>query len=452
MSKISILVIDDEKNIRRSVEMILSGEGHEVITAEDGKHGLELFAKHKPLLVLLDIIMPDRDGISVLKDIKRTEPETAVIIVSGYGTVQNAMEATRHGAFDFIEKPISKEKLLVSIRRALEARDLRQENIELRRKLAGSVEMIGDSAAMQDIRKQIAKVSPTNGRVLILGESGTGKELIARAIHENSQRRQQPFVKVNCAAIPEDLIESELFGSEKGAYTGAVARRDGKFLQAHKGTIFLDEIGDMSLKVQAKVLRVLQEGEFERVGGSETLKVDVRVIAATNKNLEQEVASGRFREDLFFRINVVPIFVPPLRNRKDDIQTLVNYFLQQYCQENGFRQKQLSPEAMEVLLTYDWPGNVRELRNIIERLVIMSAGDTIEPCDLPQHIQSPQAVFTKSLTEGKTLKEVKEEVERAYILWNLEKHDWNISQTAKSLGIERTNLHKKINYYGLKRA
>jgi len=393
MNTETILVVDDEKNIRRSIDMILSGKGHKVFTAENGRQGLEMFNEHHPALVLLDIIMPDVDGISVLKEIKQKNPDTMVIIVSGYGTVQNAMEATRHGAFDFIEKPISREKLLVAVQRAMENRTLRHENIELRQRIAGSFKMVGDSEAMQDIRRQVIKVAPTTGRVLILGESGTGKELVARAIHDNSQRRDKPFIKVNCAAIPEELIESELFGSEKGAYTGATARRDGKFVQADQGTIFLDEVGDMSPKVQAKVLRVLQEGEFERVGGGETLKVDVRVITATNKNLEQEVAARNFREDLFFRLNVVPIYVPPLRQRKDDIPVLVDYFLRQYCEENGFRMKNLHSKAMKAINAYDWLGNVRELKNIIERLVIMSTGDTIMVHDLPRRFNPRRQYF-----------------------------------------------------------
>ncbi|MFQ5641640.1 MAG: sigma-54-dependent transcriptional regulator [bacterium] len=449
MSTPHILIVDDEKNIRRSVEMICTGEGYAVKTAADGEEAWKALDAGGIDLILLDIVMPGADGLQLLKEISDNYSEVAVIMISGHATVQNAVTATKSGAFDFIEKPISKEKLLIAIKNAISSRKLQRENLELRQQVAGKYEMIGESRTMKDILEQIAKVAPTNGRVLISGESGTGKELIARAIHENSLRNKGPFIKVNCAAIPEELIESELFGSEKGAYTGAHQTRDGKFSLADGGTIFLDEVGDMSLKVQAKVLRVLQEGEFEKVGGHKTQKVDVRVLAATNKNLEEEVKSGRFREDLYFRLNVVPIVSPPLRRRKDDIPILVNYFIESYMRENGYRKKQLSPDAIEALRAYDWPGNIRELKNVIERLMIMCSADTVQTVDLPANIQSPTVHTPLKIESGMTLKEIKESVERDYIFSALEKNDWNVSQTAKDLDIDRTNLHKKIKYYGL---
>jgi two-component system nitrogen regulation response regulator NtrX len=337
------------------------------------------------------------------------------------------------------------------VKNALAQRRLAEENARLRREVSGQFAMIGDSAALQNVREQIARVAPAHSRVLILGESGTGKELVARAIHEASERFRQAFIKVNCAAIPEDLIESELFGHEKGAFTGATTSRDGKFLLADGGTIFLDEIGDMSLRVQAKVLRVLQEGEFERVGGSQTLRVDVRVIAATNKNLEEEVRRGRFREDLWFRLNVVPIYAPPLRSRKEDIPALVQYFLEHYCRENGFRPKQMAPDAMTRLQSHDWPGNIRELRNTIERLVIMTPGDLITAADLPLSLQTPQPMINRTFQPGQTLREVRDQVERDYILACLGATGGNVTQAAQILGIERSNLHKKMRALGIDR-
>ncbi len=444
-----ILVVDDEKNIRRSVEMICAGEGYSVRTAADAEEAMQALGNQAADLVLLDIVMPGTDGLSLLKRIKSELPEVVAIMVSGNATLQNAVTATREGAYDFIEKPISKEKLLISIKNALQNRTLAKENVELKKQISGSFEMVGESHAMQEILDQIAKVAPTNGRVLITGESGTGKELIARAIHENSPRGNGPFIKVNCAAIPEELIESELFGSVKGAFTGATENRDGKFTQADGGTLFLDEVGDMSLKVQAKVLRVLQEGEFEKVGGNKTLKVDVRVLAATNKDLETESRAGRFREDLYFRLNVIPIVSPPLRRRKDDIPVLVRHFMSTFSQANGYPAKTISDEAAKALRAYDWPGNIRELGNIIERLMIMCSSDTIAVADLPGNIQTPTSRMPLSLDAGMTLKELRENVEREYIANTLKKNSWNVSQTAKELDIDRTNLHKKIKYYGL---
>ncbi|MBN2001350.1 sigma-54-dependent Fis family transcriptional regulator [candidate division KSB1 bacterium] len=442
-----ILVIDDEKNIRRSFKMILESGGYLVKEAETGIQGLNTFTAFLPDLVLLDIRLPEMDGIEVLREMIKREHQAHVVMISGHATVQNAVEATRLGAFDFIEKPVTKEKLLIVVSRALENRRLRNENLALKQQIQSRHQMIGQSEVIKNLLNQIAKVAPTNARVFIGGESGTGKELVARAIHDNSERAGQPFVKVNCAAIPEELIEAELFGSEKGAYTGSVGQTDGKFSLAHEGTLFLDEVGDMSMRVQAKVLRVLQEGEFQRVGGSETLSVDVRVISATNKNLEIAVEQGRFREDLLFRLNVVPVFVEPLRRRKQDIPLLVEYFIRQYCEQNGLRLKILQPQALQPLMDYDWPGNIRELQNLCERLVILSAGQEVTVNDLPAHIQRPKAIFSQAWSDHLSLKDLKQKVERDYILWHLQKSEWNITQTAKSLGIERTNLHKKMAVY-----
>jgi len=450
MPKAKILIVDDERNIRRSVEMILKGAGYEIDEAAAASEAANKLAAQAFDLMLLDIAMPgEMDGLQFLQTLKQFPNRPTVIIVSGHATIQNAVTATREGAHDFIEKPISKDKLLLAVKNALAQRQLTEENARLRREVSGQFAMIGNSEALQKVREQISRVAPTHSRVLILGDSGTGKELVARAIHDASERAQQAFIKVNCAAIPEDLIESELFGHEKGAFTGASTTRDGKFLLADNGTLFLDEIGDMSLRVQAKVLRVLQEGEFERVGGTQTLRVDVRIIAATNKNLEEEARRGRFREDLWFRLNVVPIFMPPLRARQEDIPELVQHFIAHYCRENGFRLKTIAPEAMSRLQNYDWPGNIRELRNTIERLVIMTPADAISAADLPLSLQVPQPVINRSFQPGQSLREVRDQVERDYILACLEATGGNITQAAQILGIERSNLHKKMRALGV---
>ena len=451
-----ILVVDDERNIRRSLEMILTGEGYEVICVPSGQDALDAIKTEIPHVVLLDIVIPGMNGIEVLKSVRDSQPDLAVIMISGHGTVQDAVMATKLGAYDFLEKPLSREKVLLTVAHALENVVLSIENKNLRERIESRFEMVGQSREIRAIREQIEKVAPTNGRVLILGESGTGKELIARDMHRNSRRSAGPFIKVNCAAIPEELIESELFGSDRGAFTGAVKTRDGKFLQADQGTLLLDEIGDMSLSVQAKVLRALEQGEFERVGGSETIKVDVRIIAATNKDLQRLVESGDFREDLFFRLNVVPLVAPPLRKRKDDVPLLANHFMNQYAEENDFLPKTISEEAMKILCAYDWPGNIRELKNLVERLSIMVTGDEIAPGDLPDmagpQIARPQdGMAILGLQSSKSLREVRETVEQGYISEALQSYDWNVTRAAKFLGIERTNLHKKINYYQIER-
>ncbi|MCY4352717.1 MAG: sigma-54 dependent transcriptional regulator [Gemmatimonadetes bacterium] len=450
----NILIIDDERNIRRTLDMILSGEGYQVFTCASAQAGLDIIKKERIHLVLLDIVMPETNGLDLLPKLLKVRPDLAVIMISGHGNVQNAVLAIKRGAYDFLEKPLDRDKVLLAISRALQTRELTEENRHLKQQIEGRYEMLGQSPALTEIRDQIARVAPTNGRVLILGESGTGKELIARAVHKMSHRAKNPFIKVNCAAIPEELIESELFGSDRGAFTGAVKTRDGKFLQADRGTLFLDEIGDMSLSVQAKVLRALEQGEFERVGGAKTFQVDVRVIAATNKNLHAEVECGKFREDLYFRLNVVPLTAPPLRERREDVPELAEHFLNTYAEENGFLPKALSEETRDLLLQYDWPGNIRELKNLVERLSIMVSGDTIYPEDLPpldgMSIPKQPGSFP-DLGVGKTLRQVREAVERHYIAEALERHGGNVTRASNALGIERTNLHKKIKQYDLER-
>ncbi len=451
----SILIVDDEKNIRRSLEMILNDEGYDIRQAEDGEQALALIREEPVDLVLLDLLMPGRDGLDILQEIRASRPDTAVVMMSGHGSIVQAVQAVKSGAYDFIEKPLTKEKILIIVGNALDQRSLAKENRELKQALDRKNRMIGGSPALEAVRQTVQKIAPTTARVLILGESGTGKELVAKAIHDLSPRKNKPFIKVNCAAIPAELIESELFGAVKGAYTGSVADRDGKFSQAHCGTIFLDEIGDMSLNGQAKVLRVLQEGELEKVGGNKTFKVDVRVIAATNKDLKTAIQNGAFREDLYFRLNVVPIEIPPLRERKSDIPMLIDYFSRQLCQEEGLKKKEFAKETVDAMTRYAWPGNIRELRNLTERLIILSSGNTVIPSDLPDYLTQPQ---DEKITDephhdpeygNKSLRAVREETEKNFILQALEKNNWNISAAAEELDIDRTNLHKKIKIYNL---
>ena len=450
-----ILVVDDEESIRTSLAGILEDEDFSISFAHDGIMALDMVRKNMPDLVLLDIWMPRMDGIETLQKIKEFNPSLTVIMMSGHGTIETAVKSTKMGAYDFIEKPLSLEKLLVTVRNALGMRRLLAENDTLRELAYGDREMTGTSPLMMKLRGQIDLVAPTNASVLITGENGTGKELVARSIHFSSSRRDKAFVEINCAAIPEELIESELFGHEKGAFTGAVAQKKGKFDLADGGTIFLDEIGDMSLKTQAKVLRILQERKFERVGGTKTLEVDVRVIAATNKILEDEIKAGNFREDLFYRLNVVPFTVPPLRARKGDIPLLLDQFLQKCCTREGLEVKFFSPEAMELMKNHDWPGNVRELKNIVERLVIMTPGTTIDVADLPAHMSAiangrevvPQRL--ENVLECSTLREAREEFEKEFILQKLEENSWNVGKTAEVIELERSNLYRKMKSYGI---
>jgi two-component system nitrogen regulation response regulator NtrX len=443
-----ILIVDDERAIQKALRGVLEDEGYRVTAVGTGADALKAVADEMPDLVFLDIFMSHMDGLETLTELKRLRPEATVVMISGHGTIETAVKATRLGAYDFIEKPLSLEKTLITMSRALEHGRLERENATLRARLDERAEIIGESDVMRRLREHIATAAPSTGRVLIHGENGSGKELVARAIHALSARREAPFVEVNCAAIPEELIESELFGHERGAFTGALARRRGKFETADSGTVFLDEIGDMSLKTQAKVLRALEEQAFERVGGRETLKVDVRVIAASNRDLPSLIAQGAFREDLFYRLNVIPIEVPPLRARKEDVPALVEHFIRVFCAENGKRLKTVAPAALTWFMTYEWPGNVRELRNMVERLVIMVPGDGIGPDDLPPPLR-PKSELAPALGEGKPLKEARDSFERAYILAELRAQDWNMTRTAERLGIERSHLYRKIRAYGI---
>jgi len=442
-----ILIVDDERAIQKALRGVLEDEGYRVSAVGNGADALKTVADETPDVVFLDIWMPHMDGLETLAELKRLRPEATVVIISGHGTIETAVKATRLGAYDFIEKPLSLEKTLITVTRALEHGRLERENASLRERLDERTEIIGDSEPMRALREQIATAAPTSGRVLIHGENGSGKELVARAIHTLSARRERPFVEVNCAAIPEELIESELFGHERGAFTGALARRRGKFEAADGGTLFLDEIGDMSLKTQAKVLRALEEQAFERVGGRDTLKVDVRVIAASNRDLPAMITAGAFREDLYYRLNVIPIEVPSLRSRKKDVPALVEHFIRVFCAGNGKRLKAVAPAALTYFMTYDWPGNVRELRNMVERLVIMVPGDAIGPDELPPPLRAKDEA--PALADGKPLKEARDNFERAYILAELRAQDWNMTRTAERLGIERSHLYRKIRAYGI---
>ncbi len=458
MPKTRILVIDDEAAIRDSLRMTLEYEGYEFIGAATGHEGLALAERDAPDLVLLDVKMPGMDGLEVLDRLHTMNEALPVVVVSGHGTISTAVEATKKGAFDFIEKPFASDRVLVSLRNALDQRQLRDENRSLKKAVEIRHQMIGDSPALKQVTAAISRAAPTNATVLISGESGVGKELVARTIHRNSLRSRERFVQVNCAAIPEELIESELFGHEKGSFTGATEKQVGKFEQADRGTIFLDEVGDMSPKTQAKVLRVLQEGEVERLGSARTIKVDVRVIAATNKNLEEEIEKSHFREDLYFRLAVIPIQVPPLRERPEDIPPLVRHYMDYFSRENNVRPKRITAAGIEALQRYRWKGNIRELRNTVERLIIMTGGDTIDAVDLPDVVRTPGAgasggtVPAKPVTDGETekagtLREFKEDTERAFLVSKLRENGWNISKTAEVIHTPRSNLYKKLEQY-----
>ena len=446
MSHEEILVVDDEKNIRAALEGILKDEGYRIRVGGTGEELLRQVQQGAPDLIILDVWLPGMDGLQALTELRRTHEDLPVIMISGHSTIETAVKATKLGAYDFIEKPLSLEKTVLAVRNALDRQRLEQENRALRQTLERRYEIVGESSAIRALREQIQSAAPSHGRVLIRGESGTGKELIARAIHRQSLRADKPFVEVNCAAIPDELIESELFGHERGSFTGATTKRRGKFEMGDGGTIFLDEVGDMSLKTQAKVLRVLQEQTFERVGGTETMSVDVRVIAASNKSLEEEIQKGNFREDLFYRLNVIPFEVPALRDRKEDIPPLASHFLRLFSQEYGKREKRLSPSAMTLLVQYAWPGNVRELRNVIERLVIMVAQEVIQDVDLAPSLRARPGAEPGLDWDG-TLREARERFERQYILRWLAECQWNITRAAERMGIERSNLHRKMKAY-----
>ena len=452
----TLLVVDDEPQILQVVSGILQDEGFEVLTAPDGEAALKRVGEDPPDLVLLDIALPGMDGLEVLDRLKRQYPFLPVVIISAYGSVENAVKATRLGAYDFIEKPPHADKILLTVRNALEMARLSEENRRLRQQTAPVKEIIGDSDAIRRLREQLRIVAPTNASVLITGENGTGKELVARALHAFSRRAHKAFVEVNCAAIPEELIESELFGHEKGAFTGATLRRRGKFDLAHEGTLFLDEIGDMSLKTQAKILRILEEQRFERVGGSRPIQVDVRVVAATNKNLEEEIGKGSFREDLYHRINVIPLNVPPLRERGQDIPLLAAHFLKELAAENDVPPKTFSDRALERLAAMPWPGNVRELKNFVWRLAILSPGAVIDAADLPlagaHQEPEPGAADPESMDpflRVPSFREARALFEKQFLRRKLAECRGNVSLLAEKIGLERSHLYRKLRAYGL---
>lgn len=458
-----VLVVDDEKGIREALKQVLEYEEIEVQACASGSEALHLYPEFRPHLVFLDVKMQGMDGLETLRKLRELDPHAQVVMISGHGTIQTAVEATQLGAYDFLEKPLDTDRILLTLRNALQHVDLASENVRLKAEVHAQYEIVGSSRAVKQVIERIEKVAPTAARVLITGENGTGKELVARAIHALSPRARGPFVEVNCAAIPTELIESELFGHVKGSFTGAFADRAGKFELADGGTLFLDEIGDMSLSAQAKVLRALEEGVVSRVGSGKTLEVDVRVVAATNKNLEAEIAAGRFREDLLYRLNVVPIEVPPLRARRTDVAQLLAHFTDQLSRNGGLQPKPFDPEAVQRLAAHDWPGNVRELRNAIERLLILATGAAVTAEDVDRiagmgggtrdqgRWTGPADLAGAPWMRAATFEEFKQVAERTYILAKLKEHDWNVSETARTLDMPRSNLYKKIERYGLAR-
>jgi two-component system, NtrC family, nitrogen regulation response regulator NtrX len=454
-----VLIIDDEAGIRASLRGILEDEGYEILTAGSGEEGLEMIEREQPDMLFLDIWLPGIDGLNVLERVVQNDPLLPVVMISGHGSIETAVSAIKKGAFDFIEKPLSLEKVLISAKKALEFRELRRENIDLRSKLdRGKPAMLtGKSPAIEELRRQINQVAPTEAWVLIAGENGTGKEIVARLIHSLSRRKDKPMVAVNCAAIPEELIESELFGHEKGAFTGAEQSKAGKFEMANRGTLFLDEIGDMSLKTQAKILRILQEQQFERVGGSRTLKVDVRVIAASNKNLQGEIREGKFREDLFYRLNVFPLTVPPLRSRIEDLPLFVREFVAALSREQNFKPIQFTPAAISALQQYPWPGNVRELRNFVERMLIMYSGQEVDlhrlPPELrPEGLDGPGDEREPGFLPGSAsagFKQARAAFEKQYLESKLAECMGSMTKLAESVGLERSYLYRKLKAYGI---
>ena len=444
----TVLIVDDERNIRDSLGAVLRDEGFDVVFSESAEDAISEISKDEIDAVLLDVWLPGMDGIAALREIKKTSPSLPVIMITGHGTVETAVKATKLGAYDFLEKPLSIEKVLLSVDHALEQARLAEENRELKEAGAKKYLILGNSGVMEELKNDIRKVASSNAGVLITGENGTGKELVARNIHLFSFRSDMPFIAVNCAAIPEELIESELFGHERGAFTGAVSAKKGRFDMADKGTLFLDEIGDMSLKTQAKILRILEEKSFERVGGTRRQSVDVRVVAATNKNLEEEIKKGNFREDLYYRLNVIPFRVPALRERKGDIPVFVGHFLNEFSLETGRGAHTIGDEALALFMSYDWPGNVRELRNLIERLVIMTPSGEINANDVPSYIRGAQGANAPA-TFGETLKQARKGFEREFIIRKLGEFDGNIAKTADAIGIERSHLYRKMKSYGI---
>ncbi len=446
-----VLVVDDERGVREALRQTLEYEGIEVRTAESGDKALKIVPEFHPHLVFLDIKMAGMDGLETLSELKKMDGDIFVVMISGHGTIQTAVEATQLGAYDFLEKPLDTDRILLTLRNALDHVDLSSENERLRERSEDRYEIVGSSPAIRQVLEVIEKVAPTPARVLITGENGSGKELVARAIHRLSPRVNHPFIEVNCAAIPSELIESELFGHMKGSFTGAFADRSGKFEQADGGTLFLDEVGDMSAAAQSKVLRALEEGVVTRIGATKAVNVDVRVVAATNKSLEQEIAAGRFREDLYYRLNVVPIHVPPLRARREDIPALVEKFVNQLAKDSGLKQKRFDEGALEAMAARDWPGNVRELRNAVERLVILTSDDVVTAADVSRLTGMAQDAELGDLMQCETFDSFKQDAERAFLQGKLSENAWNVSETARKLDMPRSNLYKKIEKYGLER-
>ncbi|MGH9442930.1 MAG: sigma-54-dependent transcriptional regulator [Thermoanaerobaculia bacterium] len=442
-----VLVIDDERGIRQTLTQILGDEGYAVEAVAEGTEALERLSRESFDLVFLDVWLKDKDGLAILDSLGERTASLPVVMISGHASVETAVKAVKSGAYDFLEKPLSLERVVLTAKKAIDHRDLREEVLRFRAKTSGDGELLGETSSMVRLKEEIARVAPTDARVLIAGENGTGKELVARALHSLSLRKKSVLVEVNCAAIPEELIESELFGHVRGSFTGASSERAGKFEEADGATLFLDEVGDMSAKTQAKVLRALQEGRFTRVGGTKTIESDVRVISATNKNLPEEIRQGRFREDLYFRLAVVPLAVPPLRERTDDVPLLANHFLRECAVKSGKRPKAFSDLALKKLRGYVWPGNVRELKNLVERLFIMSPGDAIDARDLPAEIVETDAV---AIPENfSSLREARDDFERRFILAALRRNRGNVSKTAEALGIERSNFYRKLKGYGI---
>jgi two-component system nitrogen regulation response regulator NtrX len=452
-----VLIVDDEPGIRAALAQLLEFEGYEVKAVASGLDGIAAYESWRPQLTFLDVKMEGIDGLETLKRIRTLDPAAVVVMISGHATIQDAVGATHAGAYDILEKPLDTDRILVTLRNAIGHLDLREENARLRQSVQRHGEIVGASSSIRSLVAQIERVAPTGARVLITGENGTGKELVARALHAQSPRAKQPFIEVNCAAIPAELIESELFGHMKGSFTGAVQDRAGKFEQADGGTLFLDEIGDMSLAAQAKVLRVLQEGEVTRIGGNKVRKVDVRVLAATNKHVEEEIAAGRFREDLYYRLNVVPMVVPALRERREDIPMLVQHFIERLAKDSGVPPRAVDPAAMERLCALEWPGNVRELRNTVERLLILAAGPKILRSDVDRLVGARAGEMhgedagLGTMDQFTTYEEFKLAAERAFLTAKLAQHDWNVAETARAIDMPRSNLYKKLERHGLAR-